>query len=176
MDYLIGLNTFWLDLHLFIAFLLVGSSMMVLGGIYLSSRADERIVRLLKRLSLLSLVLVVVLLITGILPDIYFGLGDTFSFTATNDFGNFSATVSDQGLSLFTGPLLFDIMEHITLIGPAITSVVALLIWHYGSLVVTDPRIKRSVLILGLTGISWLFVLMWIGMYLSRILTFPFTG
>jgi hypothetical protein len=149
---------------------------MVFGAIYLSSQADERLVRRLKWLSIFSFVLVVLLLITGILPDINFGFGATFTYTASNDFGNFTATVSDASLSNLTGPLLFDIMEHVTLIGPAIAGVITLLIWHYGELVITDPRIKRSVLVLMLTGGAWLFVLLWVGMYLMKILTFPFTS
>jgi hypothetical protein len=118
---------------------------------------------------------VVILIITGIIPDMNFGFGQTFTYSASNDFGNFTSNVSDASLSNFTGPLLFDIMEHITLIGPAIAAVVTLLIWHYDELVITDPKIKRSVLALMLTGAAWLFVLIWIGMYITKILTFSFS-
>jgi hypothetical protein len=176
MPFELGLNTFWLDLHLCIVFLLMGSSAIVFGAIYLSSKADERLIRRLKALSLLSFILVLAVMITGIIPDMNFGFGDTFTYAATNEFGNFTARVSDAGLSQFTGPLLFDIMEHITLIGPAIMGVVTLLIWHYGELVVTDPKIRRSVLTLMLVGAAWLLTLLWIGMYITKILTFAFTS
>jgi hypothetical protein len=149
---------------------------MVFGAIYLTTTPDERLIRRLKSLSLLSFILAVVLLITGILPDINFGFGASFSYSVANDFGNFTANVSDTSLAALTGPLLFDMMEHVTLIGPAIAGVVTLLIWHYGEFVVTDPKIKRSVLILMLTGAAWLFVLIWIGMYLTKILTFPYAS
>jgi hypothetical protein len=176
MNWLIGWNTFWLDFHLTIAFLVLGSSAMVFGVIYLTTKPDELLINRLKWLSMLSLVSVVVLLITGVLPDMNFGFGNALSFATTNDFGNFTSSVSDNALASFTGPLLFDIMEHITLIGPAIAGVVTLLIWHYGERVITDAGIKRSVLALMLTGTAWLFVILWIGMYLTKILTFPFTS
>jgi hypothetical protein len=77
---------------------------------------------------------------TGMVPGINFAAGATFAHSTTDDFGMFTAQVTDNSLSNFTGPLLFDMMEHVTLIVPGLAAVVAFLIFYYGARVITNRR------------------------------------
>lgn len=70
------------------------------------------------------------LMVSGIVPDIGFGSGAAFS-TSTQNGCTFTSQVSDDSLADFTGPLLFDIMEHVSLIVPGQAAVIGFLIWHY---------------------------------------------
>ncbi len=169
----IGLNTIWLDLHGLLMFLVLVFAAFLFGAIFFSKEPDERLVRRLKISSVVTFVLLMLLMITGMIPDINFAAGATFTHTTTNDFGTFIGKVTDTSLGNFTGPLLFDMMEHVTLIVPGLAAVIGFLIFYYGGRVITNPTIKRSVLsLMFLTG-AWTLALGGMGVYITKILTFP---
>jgi len=91
----------------------------------------------------------------------------------TNDFGTFVTKVTDTTLGNFTGPLLFDMMEHVSLIVPGLAAVIGFLILYLGRRVMTEPAIRGSVLSLMLVAGAWTFVLGAIGVYITKVLTFP---
>ena len=168
-----GPNTFWLNLHGLLMFLLLIFAAFLFGAIYFAHDPDARLVWRLKISCAVTFVLLMLLMISGIVPDINFGSGDTFTYTTTNDFGAFTAQVTDDSLSAFTGPLLFDMMEHVSLIVPGLAAVIGFLIFYYGAEVITNPTVKRSVLsLMVLTG-AWTLVLGGIGVYITKVLTFP---
>ncbi len=169
----IGANTFWLDLHGLLMFLVLVFAAFLFGAIYFSKEPDEWLVRRLKISSAVTFVLLLLLMLTGMIPDINFAFGATFTHTTTNDFGTFIAKVTDGSLGNFTGPLLFDMMEHVTLIVPGLSAVVGFLIFYYGGRVITHPTIKRSVLSLMVLAGIWTLALGGMGVYITKILTFP---
>jgi hypothetical protein len=169
----IGPNTVWLDLHGLLMFLILIFAAFLFGAIFFAKQPDAQLVRRLKISSAVTFVLLLLLMISGIIPDTAFGAGATFTQATSNDFGTFKSIVTDSGLGNFTGPLLFDLMEHVTLIVPGLAAVVGYLIWHYGGKVITVPSIKRSVLSLMLLAGTWTMVLGAIGVYITKVLTFP---
>ncbi len=169
----IGPNTFWLDLHGLLMFLVLVFAAFLFGAIFFSKEPDERLVRRLKISSAVTFVLLMLLMITGMIPDINFASGATFTHTTMNDFGTFAAKVTDDSLGNFTGPLLFDMMEHVSLIVPGLSAVVGFLIFYYGGQVITVPAIKRSVLSLMVLAGAWTLALGGIGVYITKVLTFP---
>jgi len=85
-------------------------------------------------------------MISGIIPNIGFGTGASCAGVTHNAYGRFSSHVSDASLGNFTGPLLFDMMEHVNLVVPGLAAVAGVLIFAYGEKVITVPAIRRSVL------------------------------
>lgn len=162
-----------LDSHGLLMFLTLIYSAFVFGAIYFRKAADPQWLFRLKVSSIVAFAMIVGLMITGIIPDTAFGSGATFTSHFTNDFGTFSSQVTDHSLSHFTGPLLFDMMEHVTLIVPGLAAVIGFLIWHFEDRVVTDSRVRNSVLSLMILSGIWIVVLGMIGVYLTKTLTFP---
>lgn len=168
-----GPNTFWLDVHGLLMFVILIFAAFLFGAIFFTKDADEKMVRRLKISSAVTFVALMLLMISGIIPDTGFGDGSAFSGTVTNDFGTFTSEVTDAGLGNFTGPLLFDMMEHVSLIIPGLAAVIGVMIWHYGERVMTDPVIHRSVLrLMAFTG-AWTLLIGAIGVYITKVLTFP---
>jgi hypothetical protein len=166
-------NTFWLDLHGVLMFVVLLFSAFLVGCIYFVKDPDQTIVYRLKVSAAVSFLLLIGLMISGIVPDTAFGSGSTFSYRHTNDLGTFISRVTDGSLGNFTGPLLFDMMEHVSLIVPGLAAVIVFLIWYYGPRVMTQPVIRNSTLgLMVLTG-AWMLVLGMIGIYITKVLTFP---
>lgn len=169
----IGSNTFWLDLHglfmfgtlIFVAFLF--------GAVYFGKDPDDKFMFRLKVSGVVTFLMILGLIITGIVPDTAFGAGATFSGTVTNDFGTVTRTVTDAQMGNFTGPLLFDMMEHVSLVVPGLAAVIAFLIWNQGRKVITDPTVRTAVLSLMAVNGAWMFALGAIGVYITKVLTFP---
>jgi hypothetical protein len=171
----VGCNTMWLDLHGLLMVVVVICLAFLAGAIWFSRQADERLVRGLKTASMATVVAFVLLTITGLVPDVTFDKGTTFSGTFHNEFGTVQSTVSDDNVGAFTGPLLFDIMEHVTLAVPGLALLLCFLVWHFGRRTVEDPVVRRSVLsLLFLTGF-WVLALGSVGVYITKILTYPYT-
>lgn len=169
----IGINTLWTDLHGMLMILLLMAVAFLFGVIFFAKEADKNLLRWLKLCSVVSFVLVMLLMISGMIPDVHFDAGATFTHKTVNDFGTFTTSVSDTSLGNFTGPLLFDMMEHVSLIVPGLSAIVVFLIFYYGKRVITESAIKRSVLSLMLLAVVWTIVLGAIGVYLTKVLTFP---
>lgn len=168
-----GPNTLWLDLHGLLMFIILIFSAFLFGAIFFSKDPDAKLVRRLKISAGVTFAALMLLMISGIVPDTNFGSGSTFSGTTQSSLGSFTNNVSDAGLGAFTGPLLFDMMEHVSLIVPGLAAVIGLLIFHYGAQVVTDGIVRRSVLwLMALTGV-WTLVIGGIGVYITKVLTFP---
>jgi hypothetical protein len=168
----LGTNELLLSLHGLLFILIVGFASYIFGAIYFKRIESEIYIRRLKISSLVTFLLVLGLMISGILPDVNFGSG-LLSATYTNSYGNFTQSVNDTTVGAFTGPLLFDMMEHVSFVGLALTGVVTYLIWDYGELVVTDKRVKWSTLSIILVIVAWLLVLGVIGTIMTKTLTFP---
>lgn len=169
----LGWHTFWLDVHGLLMFVILVFAAFLFGAIFFAKDPDARTVRRLKISAIVTFVALLALMITGMIPDTGFASGSAFSGTIHNSYGAFTNHVSDSGVGSFTGPLLFDMMEHVSLIVPGLAAVAGVLILHYGERVITVPAIRRSVLtLMALTGI-WTLVIGAIGVYLTKVLTFP---
>lgn len=161
-----------LSLHGLFFILIVGFGSYVFGAIYFKRIESDVYVTRLKISALATFLAVFGLTITGILPDVNFA-SNFLSASYSNDYGNFTQNVGAITVGNFTGPLLFDMMEHISFVGLALTGVVTYLIWNFGKLVITDRRVKWSVLSLMLVTIAWLLVLGVVGTIMTKTLTFP---
>jgi hypothetical protein len=169
----LGWHTFWLDVHGLLMFVILVFAAFLFGAIFFAKDPDEQMVRRLKISAVVTFVALLALMITGMIPDTGFASGSAFSGTVSNSYGTFTNHVSDTGVGGFTGPLLFDMMEHVSLIVPGLAAVAGVLILHYGERVITVPAIRRSVLtLMALTGL-WTLVIGAIGVYLTKVLTFP---
>lgn len=85
----------------------------------------------------------------------------------------FSNHINATGLGNFTGPLLFDMMEHVSLVVPGLAAVAGVLIFTAGERVITVPAIRASVLwLMSITGI-WTLIIGAIGVYITKVLTYP---
>lgn len=169
----IGRHTVWLDMHGLLMFLTLIFGAYLFGAIYFARDPSEEHVRRLKISGVVTFALFLLLMISGIVPDAAFDSGATFSARTSNDFGTFTSHVTDSTLGAFTGPLLFDMMEHVSLIVPGLVAVVGYLILHFGREAMTVPAIRRSVLSLMLVTAGWTLVLGMIGVYITKVLTFP---
>jgi hypothetical protein len=169
----LGPNELLLSIHGLVFILIVGFASYIFGAIYFTKEPSKSFMTRLKISSLVTFLLVVGLLVSGILPDINFGSGSTLTSSYTNDYGNFTQTVSDASVAGFTGPLLFDMMEHVSFIGGVLAGVITFLVWDFGELVVTEPKAKWSVLSLIFVTVAWLIVLGIIGTIMTKTLTFP---
>jgi tetrahydromethanopterin S-methyltransferase subunit E len=169
----LGWRTLWLDVHGLLTFLVLVFAAFLFGAIFFTKDPDARTVRRLKISAIGTFAALLALMITGMIPDTAFSAGSVFSGTIHNSYGAFTNHVSDSGLANFSGPLLFDMMEHVSLIVTGLAAVAGVLILHYGERVITVPVIRRSVLtLMGVTGI-WTLVIGAIGVYLTKVLTFP---
>lgn len=168
-----GTDTILLDLHSLLVFLTLTVLMTVFGGILMSRQADKKTIGWLKILSVVEVVLVVLLVVTGIVPDMAFSSGANLTYTSNTQYSNITQNVTDAQLANFTAPLIFDFMEHVTLLGPGLAGVVAMLIWALGPLVITNSTIKRGVLLLLVVGLIWLLVLGAMGVILTKTMTLP---
>jgi hypothetical protein len=169
----LGPNELMLSIHGLVFILIVGFASYVFGGIYFTKEPSKAFVTRLKFSALFTFLLTLGLMISGILPDVNFGSGALLSASYGNDYGNFTQSITDASVGSFTGPLLFDMMEHISFVGLALTGVITYLIWSFGELVVTDKRVKWSVLSLILVTVAWLLVLGVVGTIMTKTLTFP---
>jgi len=145
----------------------------LVGALFFVKEPSDQQVQRLKISGVVTFVLLLGLMITGIVPDMAFGSGATFTTTTVTDFGAFSNHVTDASLGNFTGPLLFDMMEHVSLIVPGLAALIGFLMWHYGRDVMTVPALRRSVQSLALVLAGWTLVLGMIGVYITKVLTFP---
>ncbi len=168
----LGPNELLLSVHGLLFILIVGFASYVFGAIYFTKEPNKTFMTRLKVSSLVTFFLVVGLLVSGVLPDVNFGSG-VLTASYTNEYGNFTQTINDASAANFTGPLLFDMMEHVSFIGGVLTGVITLLVWDYGELVITEPKAKWSVLSLIFVTVAWLLVLGVIGTILTKTLTFP---
>ena len=169
----IGLNSFWLDLHGLFMFGTLIFGAFLFGAVYFGKDPDDKYLWRLRISGVVTFFMILGLMITGIVPDTAFGAGATFSGTITNDLGTTTRTVTDAQLGNFTGPLLFDMMEHVALIVPGLAAVIAFLIWNQGRKVITEPGVRMAVLSLMAVNGAWIFALGAIGVYITKVLTFP---
>jgi len=170
----VGVNTLWIGTHGFLMQVSLIGLAFLFGALWFAPSGGERLVGGLKAASLITTLALVLLMVTGIVPDIRFEKGADFSGTVRNEFGTFQAQVTDENLGALTGPLLFDMMEHISFIVPGLAAVLCLLIWHYGRRVVEDRAVRRSALWLLATMAGWILVIGHLGFYVSKVLTFPY--
>ena len=167
-----GPNTIWLGVHGLSMIVVPIFSAFLFGSIYFSKTADERLIRRLKISSAVTFAALLLLMASGIVPDTAFS-GAALTHTTTNDFGTFSAQVTDDNVGAFAGPLLFDVMEHVSLIVPGLAAVIGYLLWTHGAAVIEAPAMRRSVLsLMVLTGF-WTLVLGMVGVFITKVLTFP---
>jgi hypothetical protein len=171
--FVFGPNTLWLGLHGFLMFIILVFSAFLFGAIFFTKDPDARTVRRLKISAAVTFTALLLLMISGIIPDIGFGNPGTFTGTTHNAYGTFHNSVTGTGLGNFTGPLLFDMMEHVSLIVPGLAAVAGVLIFTAGERVITVPAIRTSVLwLMSLTGI-WVLIIGVIGVYITKVLTYP---
>ncbi len=171
--FVFGPNTLWLGLHGLLMFVILVFSAFLFGAIFFTKNPDARTVRRLKISAAVTFTALLLLMISGIIPDIGFGNPGTFAGTTHNAYGTFHNSVTATGLGNFTGPLLFDMMEHVSLIVPGLAAVVGVLIFTAGERVITVPAIRASVLwLMSITGI-WTLIIGVIGVYITKVLTYP---
>jgi hypothetical protein len=154
-------------------FIILVFAAFLFGAIFFTKTPDARTVRRLKISAGVTFGALLLLMISGIIPDIGFGYPNTFSGVTRNASGTITSHVTAAGLGNFTGPLLFDMMEHVSLIVPGLAAVAGVLIFTAGERVITVPAFRASVLwIMSLTGI-WVLIIGVIGFYLTKVLTYP---
>ena len=169
-----GPNTFWIFIHHVASIALVLSiADYVFGSVYFSSENSTHAVRHMRIGSIAALVSSIVVVVSGIVPDIAFGSPSAFNLTTTTAYGTQTLHTSVWGLGAFAGPLLFDIMEHISLIVPGLIAMIAVLCWSLGRDVLAVPHYKRAVLSITVLAFFWIAVIAVIGVYLVKFLTFP---
>jgi hypothetical protein len=135
-------------------FIILVFSAFLFGAIFFTRTPDARTVRRLKVSAAVTFAALLLLMISGIIPDIGFGNVPSFSGTTHNAYGTFRSSVDATGLGNFTGPLLFDMMEHVSLIVPGLAAIAGVLIFTAGDKVITVPAIRTSVLtLMAVTGI-----------------------
>ena len=173
--FVLGNHTLWLCTHglLMVVALIVVA--FLCGVVGFDRPADERLVRALKWLGALGLVAMVALMVTGLVPDVDFDKGQGFSGSFHTGFGTFQASVTDDNLGAFTGPLLFDMMEHVSFVVPGLAALLCFLIWHYGRRVIEDRVIRGAAVVTAALMVGWVLVIGSLGVYVTRILTFPYT-
>jgi len=171
----VGSDTMWLGAHGMIMLVILICLAFLFGAIWFSKQADEQLVLGLKLASMATFIALVLLMITGLVPDIGFGKGASFSGTFYNDFGTFQSAVTDDNLGAFTGPLLFDMMEHVSFIVPGLAALLCFLIWHYDKRVVEDRAVRSAVLSLLVLTVGWVLAIGNLGLYVTKVLTFPYT-
>jgi hypothetical protein len=169
----LGTNELVLSVHGLIFILIVGFAGYIFGAIYFTKTPDRKFMKRLKISGLVTFLLVFALMISGILPDVNFGSGATLTASYGNNYGNFTQSISDASVGAFTGPLLFDMMEHISFVGLALTAVITYLLWTFDELVITDKLVRRSMLSLIIVTGAWLIVLGVVGTLMTKTLTFP---
>jgi len=170
----VGPETMWLGAHgLFMLVILAGLALLF-GALWGGRPADARLVAALRVVSLLTLLALVALTVSGLVPDVAFDKGTALSGTLQNGFGTFRAQVSDDNLGAFTGPLLFDVMEHVSLVVPGLALLLCFWIWHHGRRVVEDAAVRRTALWLVAVIGFWVLAIGNIGLYLTKVLTFPY--
>jgi hypothetical protein len=152
--FVVGPNTLWLGLHGLLMFIILVFSAFLFGAIFFTRTPDPRTVRRLKISAAVTFAALLLLMISGIIPDIGFGNVTSFAGTTSNAYGTFHSSVTATGLGNFTGPLLFDMMEHVSLVVPGLAAVAGVLIFTAGDRVITVPAIRTSVLwLMSITGI-----------------------
>lgn len=171
----IGPNTMWLGAHGLLMLVIPICLAFLFGAVWFSRQADAKLVRCLKATSVISFLALVLLMITGLVPDIFFGNGALFSGSFRNDFGSVQSAVTDDNLGAFTGPLLFDLMEHASFIVPGLAALLCFLVWHYGGKVVENRAVRGAVLSLVVLTVVWVLVIGNLGLYVTKVLTFPYT-
>lgn len=169
----LGPNTIYVNVHygIFIAALFFAA--FLLDAVFFYKTPDPQVVQLILLSSFILFLMTVAINITGFVADVPMSAGAAVSGNWTNPFGSYSANISDAGVGNFTGPLFFDMMEHVSLIGPGLAGVLTVLIWYYKEQVLTVPEVKRNVLILLTVGIAWMLILATIGVILTKTLTYP---
>ena len=169
-----GTHTIWLAAHGF--FMLAGLAGLAFtgGALAFALRADARLLGGLKAASAFSFLALVALTVTGLVPDIVFEKGSLFSGTFQNAFGHFQAAVTDDGMGAFTGPLLFDVMEHVSLVVPGLALLLCVLVWRDGPRVVESDGARRAVLVLAAVTMFWILAVGGTGVYLAKVLTVPY--
>ena len=171
----VGSNTMWLGAHGMIMLVILISSAFLFGAVWFSRQADEQLLRGLKVAGMATFIALVLLMISGLVPDVGFDKGGSFSGAFHSDFGTFQSTVTDDNLGAFTGPLLFDMMEHVSFIVPGLAALLCFLIWHYGRKVVEDGAVRGAVLSLLVLMVGWVLAIGNLGLYVTKVLTFPYT-
>jgi hypothetical protein len=157
--FVVGPNTLWLGLHGLLMFIILVFSAFLFGAIFFTRTPDPRTVRRLKISAAVTFAALLLLMISGIIPDIGFGNVTSFAGTTSNAYGTFHSSVTATGLGNFTGPLLFDMMEHVSLVVPGLAAVAGVLIFTAGDRVITVPAIRTSVLwLMSITGIWTLII------------------
>jgi hypothetical protein len=152
--FVVGPNTLWPGLHGLLMFIILVFSAFLFGAIFFTRTPDPRTVRRLKISAAVTFAALLLLMISGIIPDIGFGNVTSFAGTTSNAYGTFHSSVTATGLGNFTGPLLFDMMEHVSLVVPGLAAVAGVLIFTAGDRVITVPAIRTSVLwLMSITGI-----------------------
>ena len=145
---------------------------IVFGVFIIAKEANESTVKRLKIFSILTFVCVMVLMITGVIPDMV-GYANGFSWATATQYANTTVSVSGTQVGNFTGPYLFDMMEHVTQIGPALAAVVAGLILYLGPLAISQTQYRRGIIVLLILGWVWLLALGAIGIILTKTVTLP---
>jgi len=173
-----GYNTLMLQLHRFVMILILMFAAFLFGAILFTRDPDEKMVRRLKISSIVTFVGVLLLMLTGLIPDLSFGTTSLFNGTTAGGdpnftFGTITRSITDADLGGFTGPMLFDMMEHASFVVVGLAAMIGFLVFHYGKQVITSPNVRFSVLSLMLVTAFWIATLGGIGGYLVSVLSFP---
>lgn len=169
----LGPDTIYVNVHYGIFIAMLFFSAFLLDAVFFYKTADPQVVQLITISSFILFLMILAVNVTGVIADVPMSAGAAVSGNWANGFGNYTASVSDAGIGNFTGPLFFDMMEHVSLIGPGLAAVITVLIWYYKEQVLTNPDVKRPVLILLTIAIAWALILATMGVIMTKTLTYP---
>jgi len=128
------------------------SSIITMSIVY-SGRLREKSLSRLRAFSLLTVISLLAVNITGLYGYISYRLPNPDS---------------PRSIILMTWPLahevLFETMEYLGLIGPVWSALVAWLIWHYKGKIVEEPGLRRAVLVIMLLGFLMILGLSYAGL------------
>jgi hypothetical protein len=168
----IGANTLLVNLHygIFIGTLFLAAFLL---DAILFAKNEPAMVKLAILSSFFLFLLTIAINISGIVADIPFSSGSAVSSSYNSTYGTFNANVTDSGVGNFTGPLVFDMMEHSSLVVPGIAAVIFALAIYYKGRAFTEPEIRKSMFILMIVLIGWIMALAMFGVILVKTLTYP---
>lgn len=169
----LGIGTTLINLHYGTFIVALFFAAFLIDFIYFVKTSNRDLTVLLKFGAVAVFVLVVGVVILGLAADIPVMDSGSLSGLWSTPYSSSAQVVTGDQANRFCNALLTDMMEHTSLLGPGLAAVLLSLVWNYQGSVLTDPKVKRGVLLLMGIGLARVLVLALIGVILTKTLTLP---
>lgn len=144
-------------LHGFLATLALMAAALMVGVLLFAKDLSDSDVRMLRWVSLGTVLIVFLLDLTGAYGYIPYRLPAP------------SAKATIVSTAPWAHEVSFESMEYVSLFGPIIATAIAYIVWHYEAGIVKEQAIKRALWVLIILGILWGFALTGAGVIPTRI-------